>query len=488
MSTETHKPTGLSLVEPGEMISGKYRIERIIAMGGMGVVFAARHEDLDQQVAIKLLRSDAVKSEEAIARFLREAKTAARLQSEHIARVFDVGTFNGAPFMVMEYLSGKDLQEIIETRGPIPVDEAIDYTLQTLEALAEAHALGIVHRDLKPSNVFIAAKPDGTPRVKILDFGISKENSLSAPAQAASLTATRQVIGSPGYMSPEQMLSPKSVDHRTDIWSIGVLLFELLSGKFPFTGETVAGIMTSVLNNPLPKLRSFRPEIPEDLERIVERCLSRDAEGRYTNVAELARELVAYGPAWGPLSLQRIETASGLARSSPGGRMSLASIPFPIPMATPSGAGITAPPPSSPGSNPSPALERKHPTAATWSGTLPKDNAKKRLMWIVVACSAVFGAGIAVIAATWSRTPPQAAAASGSASAAEPTPAPPAESQSAPLYIPAPSATESAPAPSAATVPIASASAAAAPSPTSKTTPPIIKKKKKKTDPLGDRE
>lgn len=494
MPTESSQPKDISLIEPGETIAGKYRIERVIAMGGMGVVFAARHEDLDQQVAIKLLRSDAVKSEEAVKRFLREAKTAARLQSEHVARVFDVGTAFGSPYMVMEYLSGKDLQEIVETRGALPIDEAVDYTLQTLEALAEAHTAGVVHRDLKPSNVFIAAKPDGTPRVKVLDFGISKENSLSAPAQAASLTATRQVIGSPGYMSPEQMLSPKNVDHRTDIWSIGVLLFELLSGKFPFTGETVAGIMTSVLNGPLPKLRSIRPEIPEELEHIVERCMSRDAEGRYGNVAELARELVPFGPAWAPLSLARIETASGAARSLPGGgRPSLMSIPFPMP--APSGASIPAPPSSSRGFTPNPAMERKHPTAATWSGTASKDGSKKRLFWIVVAASALAGAGIAIFVATYKNGTSQAAAETATASSAVPTAAAATSSSSA--AEPAPSVSAASPASAAPTAsaaentsaaPTASASsppAAPIAKPTGKTVIPI---KKKKTDPLGDRE
>ncbi|WP_437683811.1 protein kinase domain-containing protein [Sorangium sp. So ce131] len=311
------------LAQPGELIGGKYRVERVVAIGGMGVVLAARNEELGLPVAIKILRLDALSNHEAVARFLREASTAKRLQGEHVARVFDVGTTeSGVPFMVMEFLSGLDLQQAIETRGPLPIQDAVDYVLQALEAVAEAHAAGIVHRDIKPSNLFLAENADGTRHIKVLDFGISKGQGLDSPAEPG-LTSTKQVMGSPGYMSPEQMMAPKSVDGRADVWSFGVLLYTLVTGEPPFQGETVAAVMANILHQPVPRLRDKRGDAPATLERIVERCLERDVTARYANVGKLAQALEPLGSSFAKLSTSRIQSAIGAA--SPAGQTLLNS-------------------------------------------------------------------------------------------------------------------------------------------------------------------
>ncbi|XXT14253.1 serine/threonine-protein kinase [Sorangium sp. So ce429] len=311
------------VAQPGELIAAKYRVERVVAIGGMGVVLAARNEDLDQKVAIKILRQDALANQEAVARFLREARTAARLQGEHVARVFDVGTTEtGVPFMVMEFLSGLDLQQVIDTHGPLPIQDAVDYVLQALEAVAEAHAAGVVHRDIKPSNLFLAEHVDGTRHIKVLDFGISKGQGLDSPAEPG-LTSTKQVMGSPGYMSPEQMMAPRTVDGRADVWSFGVLLYTLVTGEPPFQGETVAAVMANILHQPVPRLRDRRSDAPAMLERIVARCLERDVSARYANVAKLAQALEPLGSSFAKLSTSRIQSAIGAA--SPAGQTLLNS-------------------------------------------------------------------------------------------------------------------------------------------------------------------
>lgn len=311
------------LAQPGELIAAKYRVERVVAIGGMGVVLAARNEDLDQKVAIKILRQDALANQEAVTRFLREARTAARLSGEHVARVFDVGTTEtGVPFMVMEFLTGLDLQQVIDTHGPLPIQDAVDYVLQALEAVAEAHAAGVVHRDIKPSNLFLAEHADGTRHIKVLDFGISKGQGLDSPAEPG-LTSTKQVMGSPGYMSPEQMMAPRTVDGRADVWSFGVLLYTLVTGEPPFQGETVAAVMANILHQPVPRLRDKRSDAPATLERIVSRCLERDVSERYANVGKLAQALEPLGSSFAKLSTSRIQSAIGAA--SPAGQTLLNS-------------------------------------------------------------------------------------------------------------------------------------------------------------------
>jgi serine/threonine-protein kinase len=220
----------------GELLAGKYRLERLLGEGGMGYVVAATHEHLQQRVAVKFLAAGYAENSDAAARFLREARAAVRIQSEHIARVLDVGELeDGAPYMVMEFLSGCDLARELFTNGGLEVPTAVDYLLQACEAVAEAHSLGVIHRDLKPANLFLTRRPDGTPFVKVLDFGISKAITPESggPGDSPSLTAAQALLGSPAYMSPEQARKPKSVDFRADIWAFGVILYEFLDGNPP---------------------------------------------------------------------------------------------------------------------------------------------------------------------------------------------------------------------------------------------------------------
>jgi serine/threonine-protein kinase len=280
----------------GDLIGGKYRVGGQLGAGGMGVVLAARHEGLAQHVAIKVLLPQATRSEEAVARFLREARTAAALQGEHVTRVMDVGTLpSGAPYMVMERLTGADLADVLAARGALPVNEAVRYVLEACQAMAEAHARGIVHRDLKPSNLFLAQRPDGAPFVKVLDFGISKVDDASlGEAPKGALTTTGAMIGSPIYMSPEQVRSSRKVDARTDVWSLGVILHELVSGRLPFEGDSLSGILAAIAADPATPLRTHRPDAPAGLEAVVLRCLEKDPTQRTQDIRTLVEDLRPY--------------------------------------------------------------------------------------------------------------------------------------------------------------------------------------------------
>ena len=271
----------------------------------MGVVVAAHHLQLDERVALKFLLPDAVRSVEAISRFVREARAAAKIKSEHVARVTDVGQLeNGSPYMVMEYLEGGDLAGRLEEKGPMPIPEAVDFVLQTCEALADAHSLGIVHRDLKPANLFCIERSDGQLSIKVLDFGISKITTPGAPGH--DMTLTNAVMGSPPYMSPEQMKQSKGVDARADIWSLGVILFELLTGRVPFDSEVVTDLAIKVASEPPPLLRELRPEAPAGLEQVIATCLQKDCERRFQSVGELAIALKDYAPRSARISIERV--------------------------------------------------------------------------------------------------------------------------------------------------------------------------------------
>jgi len=306
-------------LSPGELLAGKYRIERLLGAGGMGTVYAAYHELLRQRVAVKLLKAEIADNAGALARFLNEARAAASIQNEHVARVMDVGQLEGGtPYMVLEYLEGTDLAVLLDRRGPLPVAEAVDYVLQALEALAQAHSAGIVHRDLKPANLFVSAQPSGDALVKVLDFGISKANALLSPDGA--ITTTESILGTPSYMSPEQLRSTKNVDHRTDVWALGVILYELLAGRPPFAGSTVGERLVAVIEQPIPPLRSVRPDVPPELEDVVMRCLARDLRARTQDVAQLATELAPFGPPGARDRAQRVRRTLGAEREPSGAR------------------------------------------------------------------------------------------------------------------------------------------------------------------------
>jgi serine/threonine-protein kinase len=286
-------------------------------------VVAARHLALGELVALKILRSDLARDGETVERFLREARAAVRIKAEQVVRVLDVGRCeDGSPYIAMEYLDGIDLAARVRERGPLSVADAVDCVLQTCVAIAEAHALGIVHRDLKPSNLFLTLTPDARPLVKVLDFGISKFTGAADHA----ITGSRALFGSPAYMSPEQVRNAKDVDGRTDIWSLGIVLYELLTGQTPFCGLTVPGLLVAVVSDPPRRLDVLRPDAPAALQRVLDWCLAKDVSRRCPSAQELARALQPFA------AKQSAEWLERMLRLTP---------PAPAPPAVP------PPPPSS---------------------------------------------------------------------------------------------------------------------------------------------
>ena len=432
-------------VQPGEVLLGKYRVDRILGAGGIGIIVAAHHLQLDERVAIKFLLPDALQSPEVVARFAQEARAAVKIKSEHVVRVIDVGTLpGGSPYMVMEYLEGADLSAILSRRGPLPVEEVVALVLQACEALAEAHALGIVHRDLKPANLYSIARADGSPSVKVLDFGISK---VTAPGADMGMTKTSAIVGSPLYMSPEQMRSAKSVDPRTDIWSIGAILYELLSGHPPFTGESLPELCVNIMNTAPAPLPALAPR----LEGVILRCLQKDRQNRFANIAELAVALAEFAPRQAKNSVERVAKviqAAGISNSH-----------FQLPEGT-------IPPPAS-----------KHDkTQASWGTTSPSGSATRAPLFILlgIGALAIGGAGVwigarsqgasAMVAAPAPTANPvrvqatNAAASSAatppaSAASSAPAAAPASSAETAPAMTAASSGTSKSSVPSAATAP-----------------------------------
>jgi serine/threonine-protein kinase len=327
-------------VREGDLISGKYAVERVLGDGGMGVVVAARHLELGERVALKFLLPEAAKNPEACQRFVREARAAARIKGEHVARVLDVGTReDGMPFIVMEYLEGADLGRVLEMRETLPVSEAIHYVLQACEAVAQAHALGIVHRDLKPANLFLTMNPDGSPLVKVLDFGISKSASVFARTLSPSITTVNTGMGTPQYMSPEQARDASKVDARSDVWALGAIVYELLAGKPAFDAVDVPALVMMIATEEPPALESLRPNVPVALAAIVRRCLQKNRDARFVDIAELARALGPFAPEEARPCVARIARILGygtsdappaleIAPSVRGGRLGLHAVAF----------------------------------------------------------------------------------------------------------------------------------------------------------------
>jgi hypothetical protein len=295
---------------PGDLIGGKYLIDARIAEGGMGVVLRATHVELDCPVAIKLIRPEHAANEDVVTRLLAEARIAAGLRSKHVNHVLDVGrTETGVPYLVLEYMEGSDLCSYLARRGRLPVSEAVELVMQACEALAEAHALGIVHRDLKPENLFLSEEADGGFVLKVFDFGISK-----APAHlgARALTNPSEVVGSPSYMSPEQ-IEGGSVDARSDIWALGALLYELCSGTMLFDAPSIGETFSKILNpHAAPPALELGPN-GEHLQRVIFKCLKRNADDRYQDVVELARDLAPLGT--DELQAARVAKVAAAARA-----------------------------------------------------------------------------------------------------------------------------------------------------------------------------
>ncbi|AUX44128.1 protein kinase [Sorangium cellulosum] len=388
------------LVREGQVLAGKFRVERVIGAGGMGVVVAATHLQLEERVAIKLLLPSATQSHTLAERFVREARAAAKIKSEHVARVMDVGTLDsGTPYMVMEFLSGSDLADAVRAGGPMPPQAAVEYVLQACEALAEAHAAGIVHRDLKPANLFLTRRADGSPCVKVLDFGISK---VVTRGDDPRITDTKAIMGSPLYMSPEQLKSSRDVDARSDIWSLGVILFELIAGAPPFDGATMPQLCVAIMQGTPRPLAAFRPDVPPALVAVILRCLEKAPERRFRHVGELAEALAPFATGRARLSIERI---SGISRSSAPPRPELASR-----------SGTTSPTVMS--------------TAPSWSGTMLAPRRRPGGVALVLAgvgLSLLTAAGAFGFLALRARGgAPAAAAAASAAAAALPSPVDPA--------------------------------------------------------------
>jgi serine/threonine-protein kinase len=367
-------------LQPGELLEGKYRVERTLGEGGMGAVVAAHHVQLDEPVAIKVLLPHLRRSTALVQRFQREARALAKIKSEHVARVSDVGeSAEHGPYIVMELLRGEDLGERVKRCGPLGVEEAVTYVLQACAALAEAHGRGIVHRDLKPANLFLTHRPDGTPLVKILDFGISKV----AQAGGGELTATAMVLGSFAYMSPEQARNAKDVDGRSDLWSLGIILQKLCTGRAPFEAETPSEFVAKIIADPPVPPRAVRPDLPAELEAIILRCLEKDRARRFATVGELALALAPFAP-----------SASAVVESIL--RMSPPLSPPRAPAPSWSGAGPAV---AAAGAASTPAAAEPAPKAvSTVSAWTPATAAAQRRAPVVAIASAVGLAGLLALA------------------------------------------------------------------------------------------
>jgi serine/threonine protein kinase len=400
-------------VAAGDIVGGRYRVERVLGTGAMGVVVAATHIRLGHAVAIKFMLPGAIGNEQSVARFLREARAAANLR--------------------MEYLEGNDLAHVLQTQGPISVRAAATYVIQACDALAEAHAAGIIHRDIKPANLFLTTRRDGSPLIKVLDFGISKANQLTETGLVG--TNTQALLGSPLYMSPEQMNSPRQVDGRSDIWSLGITLYQLTTGRPPFSAETLPALFVQIVQGAPHPMREVRPDVPDAFAQTVMRCLEKDPQRRFASVDELARALAAL---------------TSLERATPA--------PFPVPIlastqprqAQPGGQSVQ---PAATG----PVVQ----TAANWGNTNGEQTKPRRaLLFVSLALlgTAVAASTVYVLAAMWSSNNPQGAAASSNAAEREAQASHPTASASPSVVAPPvlPSASASAvvvPGPQAATAP-----------------------------------
>jgi serine/threonine-protein kinase len=445
-------------IREGVVLDGKYRVERILGRGGMGVVALATHLGIGHKVAIKLLVEGA--SDEVVARFLREARASVRLKSEHVARVLDVGELaDGAPFMVMEYLEGSDLSIVLRESGALPIAEAVQHVLDACEAIAEAHGAGIVHRDLKPANLLLTRSADGSSCVKVLDFGISKTTGPESGegGDGMSLTQTATVLGSPLYMSPEQMKSARDVDGRADLWSLGAILYQLLTNRVPFVAEAFTELILMVNMEEPPPPSTFRADIPRGLEEAVLRCLEKRPERRFQNAAELALAIAPYGAARSTASAERAvrtleKSGITLTQRSPAPAHSL-SAPTPMPTSLTAHAAVggasTPPPPiaAEPTMGAITALSSSGPSAAA-------SRARSKLVPIGVGVAVLLGLVAVVLALRPRADDPTRVALAESAPAPPPSAAPAlpgAASAAAPALsvVPAEAKVEAPPTPSA---------------------------------------
>jgi eukaryotic-like serine/threonine-protein kinase len=461
-------------VSIGAVLAGKYRVERVLGQGGMGVVVEATQLDLERRVALKFLRQSAVPEQgSALTRFEREARTIARLRGEHIVQIYDVGRLeHGEAFIVMELLTGEDLSALLDREQRLPVATAVDYVLQACEAMAEAHVAGVIHRDLKPANLFLSKRADGRPLLKVLDFGISKLLS-----ETTSLSLTSGVLGSPLYMSPEQLASSKDIDARTDVWSLGTILYELLTGSPAFQAEGLPQVCARIMAGTADPIGSELRDIPPGLEAVLVQCLRRYPEERYASVADLAAALIPFARKSSLVSAEaaiRIVQGSSLAHG-PLPRMT-DSLPPPSLDSTNVSAGVTAdktvssgPPFSFAGAYAAKSSDPAAPTVnvsapppptqtqgdleplafPATSEAVPAANASRVWVWGMVTALAALAAIVATLQLAGRGQSPAAAVSAEPAAASSPPPAPSspqlaAEPAGPPSAEPAPIATPTA--------------------------------------------
>ena len=270
----------------GTLLDGRYEIASLLGQGAMGAVYEAKHKGTNRKVAIKVINSgDVNKDQKLVGRFQREAKAAGSIDTQHITQVLDTGVDrdSGLPFMVMEFLAGEDLQALFKRLGPVSPELALRLVAQTCLGLQKAHEAQVVHRDIKPANLFLTERDGGELIVKLLDFGIAKVKMDQAnETESAGLTKTGSMVGSPLYMSPEQALGAKSIDHRTDVFSLGVVLYQALTGRTPFQHIDALGqLIISICHDSPPPVHAFAPWVTPEVEQIVEAALNRDPNGRF---------------------------------------------------------------------------------------------------------------------------------------------------------------------------------------------------------------
>jgi serine/threonine-protein kinase len=449
----------------GTVVLGRYRIDGLLGRGGMGVVYGAHHTFMDQRVALKLLLPEALTGPESVTRFINEARHAAKIPGDNVCRILDVGLLeDGLPYIAMEYLEGKSLEAVAAERRTVDAVDAARWTLEVLVAVGHAHARGIVHRDLKPSNLFLATREDGSQVVKVLDFGISKSTD---PAQP-NLTSTRGMIGSPAYMAPEQLRNAKQADHRADIWSIGIVLYELVAGATPFEVETIGELFSAILERDPSPLATRAPAAPAAFCEVVHRCLVKNRDARFQDVAELAAALAPFAGPDGQSLADRVRKAVG-SRGARGSGQTLPDSTGPVPAsAVPSSAAASA------GASTGGARAPEPPTAATtgtpWSQSTSTGSSRRVAPLAAVSLLAVaVVVGIVVAFSGGHKQAPAAAASSGNGPPPATTVTPPASVEVRTGAVPAVSLVAAEPAPP---VPAPTASATVSPASPRRAPPP----------------
>ena len=307
------------LVAPGTIVAGKYEVGAQLGEGGMGVVVRALHLILQEPVAIKFLKASVAECSGAVERFVREARAAAMVKNEHIVKVFDFGVHEGMPYLVMEFLEGRGVGDVVHADGPMSLPMAVDVVLQACDAMADAHARGIIHRDLKPNNLVLTRRSDGSPFVKVLDFGLATAPSDHEP-DPVRLTKTDTISGSPAYMPPEQIRALRRTDARSDVWALGIILYEMLTGRLPFEGENATSMLAAISADAPRPATEGRPDL-ELVWPVIDRCLQKNPDERFQSVSDLASALAAFASAEGAVLGARARRRSQPDADSAAGTM-----------------------------------------------------------------------------------------------------------------------------------------------------------------------